>query len=85
MTSILDRLERRSFVARKLNPDDRRSLLVRLTRQGGALADRVQGVVEAFESQLRQRVTKRDIHGFQAVMAAIDRTTNISLRDRRGT
>jgi DNA-binding MarR family transcriptional regulator len=85
MTSILDRLERRRFVARKLNPDDRRSLLVKLTRQGGALADRVQGVVEAFESQLSQRVTKKDIHGFQAVMAAIDRFTNISLRDGRGT
>lgn len=85
MTSILDRLEERRFVARKLNPDDRRSLLVRLTRQGRSVADRVQGVVEVFESELCQKVTKKDIHGFHAVMAAIDRTTNVTLRDRRGT
>ncbi len=85
MTSILDRLEERELVARSLNPDDRRSLLVKLTRQGKSLSNRVQGVVEAFEGQLHQAVTKKDIKGFHAVMAAIDCVTNVTLRDRRGT
>ncbi len=85
MTSILDRLEERGLVARSLNPHDRRSLLVKLTRQGKSLSNRVQGIVEAFEDQLHQAVTKKDIKGFHAVMAAIDRVTNVTLRDRRGT
>ena len=39
MTGIVDTLERKGLVAREPNPDDRRSLLVRLTGEGRGLKD----------------------------------------------
>jgi DNA-binding MarR family transcriptional regulator len=39
MTSLLDTLERRGWVRRTPNPDDRRSLLIEITEEGRATAD----------------------------------------------
>jgi DNA-binding MarR family transcriptional regulator len=39
LTKRLTRLEQRGFVARRLDPDDRRSLLVALTAEGKALTE----------------------------------------------
>ena len=39
MTGIVDTLERKGLVAREPNPDDRRSLLVKLTEAGWSLKD----------------------------------------------
>jgi len=41
MTRILDRLEKKKRIIRRLNPDDRRSSLVFLTEEGKALHDEV--------------------------------------------
>ncbi len=37
VTGIVDTLEKKGFVARELNPEDRRSFLVQLTEEGKAL------------------------------------------------
>jgi DNA-binding MarR family transcriptional regulator len=84
MTSLLDRLENRRLVRREVNPEDRRSLLVGLTAKGRIVYHRVQRVVEALESSLRREVTKRELDGFQAVIAAVDRVTGVTLRERSG-
>ena len=39
VTGIVDTLEKKGLVSREPNPEDRRSLLVRLTEQGQALKD----------------------------------------------
>jgi DNA-binding MarR family transcriptional regulator len=39
MTGIVDTLERKGLVTREPNPDDRRSLLVKLTGEGWSLKD----------------------------------------------
>jgi DNA-binding MarR family transcriptional regulator len=39
MTGIVDNLERKDLVTREPNPDDRRSLLVKLTEKGWSLQD----------------------------------------------
>ncbi len=44
ITGVVDTLERKGLVARKANPDDRRSLLVRLTEEGEALRDATPGL-----------------------------------------
>lgn len=41
MTHLVDRLEREGLVERVANPDDRRGLLVGLTRKGRALVSRI--------------------------------------------
>ena len=80
MTSMLDRLEQRRLIVRTLNPDDRRSFLVKITRQGQAMAKKIQKTAEHLEVQLGERVSERDIRGFHSVMAAIDELTQMDVR-----
>lgn len=67
VTGILDRLERRALVERTLDPTDRRSFLVALTAEGGAVQRQV---LEGYET-VAARVEGAD--GFRAVLQAIGR------------
>jgi DNA-binding MarR family transcriptional regulator len=80
LTSILDRLESRRLLRRELDPEDRRSFQLALTPEGRRLGDRLQSVLETFESAVRARVRKSDLAGFQAVLAAIAETTGVEVR-----
>ncbi len=82
MTSMLDRLEQQSLVRRKVNPADRRSFLVELTRKGMKKAQEVQELVEMIEAAIDARVRKKDREGFRATMQAIEDATQVVLRDR---
>ena len=48
MTTIVDTLERKSLVTREPHPDDRRSLLVRLTSEGAKLRESTPSVAQMF-------------------------------------
>ncbi|UCC72949.1 MAG: MarR family transcriptional regulator [Gemmatimonadota bacterium] len=80
LTSMLDRLERRALIRRAINAEDRRSFLIRLTRRGRLLADRINRIVEVLERRLANMVSARDMAGFAAVMSAIDELTQVKLR-----
>ncbi len=80
LTSMLDRLEDREVIGREINPDDRRSFVIKLTREGRRLADRIQKIVEQLEQLLGRVVGANDVKGFKAVMAAIDKVTQVKLR-----
>lgn len=71
LSGILDRLEGRGLLERSLNPDDRRSLLVALTRRGGAVASRVERAVARVGTRAAARVTPADVAGFLAVTRAL--------------
>jgi DNA-binding MarR family transcriptional regulator len=83
-TSVLDRMESRGLIARRLNPDDRRSFLLELTAEGKRLAEEVQVRVEALERAIARRVTRQDEEGLRAVMEAIHEATNVTLVERKG-
>ena len=78
-TSVLDRMEERGLIARRDNPEDRRSFLLDLTAEGRRLADHVQGFVEKLESGIHRRITAADEEGFKAVMAAIAAATEVKI------
>jgi DNA-binding MarR family transcriptional regulator len=80
-TSILDRLERRGYLRRELNPKDRRSFLIHITDQGRALAERINGQLVEIEDQIRAQLGPYDLQGFKAVMAAIEQVTQVRLRE----
>lgn len=82
LTSMLDRLEKARFIQRVSNPRDRRSYLVKLTRPGGRLADRIQDIVEALEAELRRKVSRSELQGFQSVLATVEDVTQITVRER---
>ena len=80
LTSLFGRLDGRGFVTREIDPGDRRSIIVRLTRKGSAVADRINGEVEKLEGAIRRRVSGTDMAGFRAVMEAIEGATAITIR-----
>lgn len=77
LTNVLDRLEARGLVERRLNPDDRRSFVVAPTRDGARAARRVTGVLDRLERAIRQEVTEADVNGVHAVAEALDRLADV--------
>jgi len=59
MTRILDRLENKNRIVRKLNPDDRRSTLVFLTREGKVLHDEVIQLFDGLREQLVEGIDQQ--------------------------
>lgn len=76
-TSMLNRLVRAGLIARETPDEDRRRVVVRLTRRGRAIGVRIQAQIAALEGAIRAGVSGADIEGFQAVMAAIARATAV--------
>jgi DNA-binding MarR family transcriptional regulator len=72
LTNVIDRLERRDFVRRQINPADRRSFVVHLTRVGESAAARVTEVLDELERAIKRAVTSRDVQGLAAVSAALE-------------
>ena len=79
LTAIVDRLERRKLVIRRLNPADRRSWLIELTTGGNALAAKLQMKYREFETRLLARIKLQDLAGFESVMAVIGEVTKVSV------
>jgi DNA-binding MarR family transcriptional regulator len=75
-TSMLDRFERAGLVRREVNPADRRSFLVHLTDAGSVLAGRMNARLETLETEVRRRVSARDVEGFHAVLRAAEEVAN---------
>lgn len=71
LTGILDRLEERGLVRRRLRPEDRRSFAVELTARGRTLAARTARRLQSLERAVRRRVTASDLRGFAAVVEAL--------------
>jgi MarR family transcriptional regulator, organic hydroperoxide resistance regulator len=71
LTSVLDRLVRRGYVVRQLDPADRRSFLVSLTADGRQAADAARAAVGDIERAALATITGTDLTGFHIVTHAI--------------
>jgi DNA-binding MarR family transcriptional regulator len=71
LTNVLDRLEGRGLVRRDLNPKDRRSFTVHLTRTGASRGRRLARVVDELEAVVRDALDERDVRGVQAAVEAL--------------
>jgi DNA-binding MarR family transcriptional regulator len=72
LTSILDRLEGRGLVERETSPEDRRTFVVALTREGKRAAKEVYAHLAEIETAVAGRVSPEALEGFAAVVAAIE-------------
>lgn len=61
MTRILDRLEKKKYLQRKDNPDDRRSSLVFLTAGGLQLMETVRAEIADFEDKVTRRLSDQQL------------------------
>jgi DNA-binding MarR family transcriptional regulator len=73
LTNVLDRLDLRGLIERRVNPHDRRSFIVATTREGGRAARQVTRVLDDLERKVRREVSVRDIDGVRAVADALAR------------
>jgi DNA-binding MarR family transcriptional regulator len=71
LTGVLDRLERRGYLARDLDPADRRSFRLRLTPSGEAVATRIAATVAELERAALDGLPNEQIEGFHAVLEAL--------------
>lgn len=71
LTGVLDRLERRGYLTRELDPADRRSFRVILTDQGRTIAAQVRDAVADLERAALAGVPGQQLAGFHAVVTAL--------------
>ena len=71
LTSLLDRLIRRGYIARELDPADRRSFLISLTPDGQAAAQRAAEAIADLERRALAAMAPAQRAGFDAVIDAL--------------
>ena len=72
LTNLLDRLEKRKWVRRDLNADDRRSFVVSLTPQGRKSARQLSEALDGLQRQLAATVPKGDGESLERVVSALE-------------
>jgi DNA-binding MarR family transcriptional regulator len=81
MTRTLDRLEDAGYIERSPNPDDRRSILVGLTRRGREFADAVTTDLGAQYSEALSTVTRKELRAeINQLRTAVERLANAVIR-----
>jgi DNA-binding MarR family transcriptional regulator len=68
VTSRVDRLERRGFVRRLPDPDDRRGVIVELTDEGLEVVDAAVAANTASDRQLLERLTPEEIETLEGLL-----------------
>jgi DNA-binding MarR family transcriptional regulator len=68
MTSRIDRLERRGFVRRLPDPDDRRGVLIELTDQGRETVDAAVAALTTSDRQLVERLDPAEFAQLEALL-----------------
>ncbi len=67
-TPILDQLEAKALIERRVHPSDRRGVKIFLTAKGKALRPQIQTVAENIEKKLSQQITDKDWQGYEHVL-----------------
>lgn len=68
VTSRIDRLERRGFVRRLADPNDRRGVLIELTDEGLELVDAAVAANSASDRQLLERLDPHEIAQLEVLL-----------------
>ena len=76
LTSILNRLEEKKLVVRKIHPRDHRSQLLELTREGAIIAEQMHSLFSTVEARILSFTSEEEVEGFEAVMNAVSRLAN---------
>jgi MarR family transcriptional regulator, organic hydroperoxide resistance regulator len=75
LTGVLDRLERKRLVRRRVNAADRRSFTIELTAAGEAAAARVHEAFAALDARVSDDLPPAVTEGFHHVLETLERHT----------
>jgi DNA-binding MarR family transcriptional regulator len=68
VTSRIDRLERRGFVRRLADPDDRRGVIIELTDEGRDVVDAAVAALTVSDRQLMERFDPEEIATLEVLL-----------------
>lgn len=75
LTGILDRMERGGFVERRDDPEDRRSLLVYLTKKAKEIGPSLISLAESLDRDIKNQFTPEEYGTFLQVLEKISETS----------
>ncbi len=68
VTSRIDRLERRGFVRRLADPDDRRGVIIELTDEGREVVDAAVAAIAISDRQLLERLDPQEVEQLEGLL-----------------
>ena len=71
ITQLVDRLEDARFVQRRMDPNDRRALLISATPEGKAEAEKAKSVIRKVNKEIKSGHSSADIEVFKSVLGGI--------------
>jgi DNA-binding MarR family transcriptional regulator len=77
-SQLIDTLVLRGYLERRIDPDDRRRMGVRLTARGRTAAIAIDTAIDAIEAELARLITADELHGLRVGLAAYR-----AIRERR--
>jgi len=83
LTSILDRLAERGWITRETDPKDRRSFIIRLSKNGRSAAAKIYRELERIEGQALGEVSKQDLRTVAAVLQSLENAADQTARRKK--
>ena len=71
VTSRIDRLERRGFVRRLDDPDDRRGVIIELTDEGREVVDAAVAALAISDRQLLERLDPQEVEQLEGLLRKV--------------
>ncbi|MCX5834438.1 MAG: MarR family transcriptional regulator [Deltaproteobacteria bacterium] len=68
ITGLVDRLEKAGLVIRKLNPEDRRSLLIYITPGGRKEAKKAEAIIRRVNESIKAGFSARELDTFKKIL-----------------
>ena len=68
ITGLVDRLEKAELVTRKLNPEDRRSLLIYITPGGRKEAKKAEAIIRSVNAIIKEGFSEREMDTFKKIL-----------------
>ena len=73
LSRLLNSLEKQALISRESNPNDGRSVLVKLTKKGLKMRDRSRQAVLDFNHQVLAEVSEEEVRSFFKVMSSVSK------------
>ncbi len=83
LTSILDRLADRGWITRETDPNDRRSFIIRLSKNGKKVAEKIYRELARLEGQALREVSKVDLRSLVTILQSLENAADRAARRRK--
>ncbi len=83
LTSILDRLAGRGWITRETDPNDRRSFIIRLSKNGKQAAGKIHRELVRIEGQVLHQVSRKDLGSLVAILQSLEHAADQAARRKK--